>query len=67
MANRLSWKFLHKNDLFHLRLWLESVLDLKYFEPGWFAIFWLDYDGENKMKKKLAGFYKNLKLEKLPF
>lgn len=56
MADRLSWKFLRKNDLFHLRLWLESVLDLKYFKPGWFAIFWSDYDGENKMKKKLAGF-----------
>lgn len=67
MVNRLLWKFFYKNDLFYLRLWLEFVFDLKYFELGWFVIFWLDYDGENKMKKKFVGFYKNLKLEKLLF
>lgn len=65
MANRLSWKFLRKNDLFHLRLWLESVLDLKYFKPGWFAIFWSDYNGENKMKKKACWFLKKFKAREI--
>lgn len=56
MANRLSWKFLRKNDLFHLRLWLESVLDLNILNQDDSQFSGQIMMVKTRWKKKLAGF-----------